>query len=72
MCLCFCANRREIQRLQNEREELLRNLGASSTDTSVFQDLTAMLASEDGIDQQIKDEKGKLTVLKEQVKYAFL
>lgn len=70
---CFCAIiRREIQRLQNEHEELLCNCGVSLTDTSVFQDLTAMLACRDSVDEEMKAEKGKLTFLKEQVKYAFL
>lgn len=72
MCLCLCAIRREIQRLENEHEELLRTLGISSTDASVVQDLTAMLAREDRIDEEMKAEKDKLTSLKEQVKHVFL
>lgn len=70
--LCFCAIRREIQRLQNEHEELVRNLGVSSTDTSVFQDLRDMLVCRDAVDEETKAEKGKVAFLKEQVKYAFL
>lgn len=77
MCLCICVIRREIQRLQDEREELLLSLRASQscsirwTDTSVVQDLTAKLACGDGIDEELEAEKGKVASLKDQVKCVF-
>ena len=67
--------RREIQRLQDERERLLSNLRVFEssfnqwTDASVVQDLTAVLARRDRIDEELDAEKGKLASLKDQVKY---
>lgn len=77
VCLCFCVMRREIQRLQDEREELLRSLRVSQscfnrwTDASVVHDLTAMLACRDRIDEELEAEKDKVTSLKDQVKCVF-
>lgn len=78
-CPCFvlCVIRREIQRLQGEREELLRSLRVSQscfnrwTDASVVQDLTAMLACRDRIDEELEAERGKVASLKDQVKCVF-
>ncbi|XP_032377619.1 coiled-coil domain-containing protein 114 [Etheostoma spectabile] len=66
-------DKREIQRLQDEREELLLSLKASQscstrwTDTCVVQDLTSKLACGDGIDEELEAEKGKVASLKEQI-----
>ncbi|XP_078110775.1 outer dynein arm-docking complex subunit 1-like [Sander vitreus] len=66
-------DKREIQRLQDEREELLLSLRASQscssrwTDTSVVQDLTAKLACGDGIYEELEAEKGKVASLKDQI-----
>lgn len=74
MCLCL---RREIQRLEDERERLLRSLRVSHScsnrwnDTGVVHDLTAMLACGDRIDEELEAEKGKVASLKDQVKCVF-
>lgn len=73
-CVCVCVIRQEIQWLQNEREELLHSVRVSEssfnrwTDASVVQDLTAMLASREKIDEDLEAEKGKVASLKDQVK----
>lgn len=73
-CVCVCVIRREIQWLQDEREELLCRVRVSEssfnrwTDASVVQDLTAMLASRDKTDEELEAEKGKVASLKDQVK----
>ncbi|XP_074498778.1 outer dynein arm-docking complex subunit 1-like isoform X1 [Sebastes fasciatus] len=64
---------REIQRLQDEREELLRGLRVSQshfkrwTDACVAQDLTAMLACGDRIDVELDAEKAKVASLEDQI-----
>ncbi|KAI3357284.1 hypothetical protein L3Q82_015738, partial [Scortum barcoo] len=69
----ICRDRREIQRLQHEREELLRSLRVSQscfnrwTDASVVQDLSAMLACRDTVDEELEAEKGKEAYLKDQI-----
>lgn len=74
---CVCVIRREIQRLQDEREELLRSLRVSQscfnrwTDASGVQDLTSMLAHGDRIDKELEAEKAKVASLKDQVKSVF-
>ncbi|XP_053173904.1 outer dynein arm-docking complex subunit 1-like [Scomber japonicus] len=66
-------DKREIQRLQDEQEELLCSLRVSQScfnrqnDVSVVQDLTAMLASEDRIDEELEEEKLKIASLKDQI-----
>lgn len=73
-CVCVCVIRREIQWLQDEREELLCRVRVSEssfnrwTDASVVQDLTAMLASRGKTDEELEAEKGKVASLKDQVK----
>ncbi|XP_070695004.1 outer dynein arm-docking complex subunit 1-like [Pempheris klunzingeri] len=70
-------DKREIQKLQDEREALLRSLRFSHsysncwTDASVVQDLTAMLACGDKIDEELEAEKGKVASLKEQGRKCF-
>lgn len=65
--------RREIQRLQDEREGLLRSLKVSHScfnhwaDASVVQDLNAMLACRDRIDEELEAEKSRVASLKDQV-----
>ncbi|XP_044066414.1 outer dynein arm protein 1-like isoform X2 [Siniperca chuatsi] len=65
--------RRDIQRLQDEREGLLRSLRVSQscfnrwTDASVVQDLTATLACGDRIDEELEAEKDKVASLKDQI-----
>lgn len=77
MFLFFCVIRREIQRLQDERERLLCSLRVSESclyrwaDVSVVQDLTAMLAWRDRIDEELDEEKDKVAHLKDQVKGVF-
>ncbi|KAM7404478.1 hypothetical protein PAMP_011822 [Pampus punctatissimus] len=64
--------KQEIKRLQDEQEELLRSLRVSQSlsnrqnDASVVQELTAMLACEDRIDKELREEKGKVASLKDQ------
>ncbi|XP_068996665.1 outer dynein arm-docking complex subunit 1-like [Embiotoca jacksoni] len=66
-------DKREIQRLQDDREELLRSLRVSQscskrrTDATVAQDLTAMLACGDRLDTEQEAEKAKVAVLKDQI-----
>ncbi|XP_038578832.1 coiled-coil domain-containing protein 114-like isoform X4 [Micropterus salmoides] len=67
-------DRREIQRLQDEREDLLCSLRVSQSslnrwaDASVVQDLTATLACGVGIDEELEAEKAKVASLKDEVK----
>lgn len=74
MCLCPYVIRREIQRLQDEREDLLCSLRVSQSslnrwaDASVVQDLTATLACGVGIDEELEAEKAKVASLKDEVK----
>ncbi|XP_042264307.1 outer dynein arm-docking complex subunit 1-like [Thunnus maccoyii] len=69
----FTLVQREIQRLQDEQEELLRSLRVTESpcnrqnDVSVVEDLTAMLACEDRIDKELEEEKGKVASLKDQI-----
>lgn len=71
---CVCVVRREIEWLQRENEELLRNVRVSEssykrwTDAAVVKDLTVMLAYGDEIDEEFEAERGKLATLKDQVK----
>ncbi|XP_050927107.1 outer dynein arm-docking complex subunit 1 isoform X1 [Lates calcarifer] len=66
-------HRREIQRLQDERDKLLRNLGVSQTscsswtDGSTVQDLTSLLACGDRLDEELRAEKDKVASLKDQI-----
>ncbi|XP_071331825.1 outer dynein arm-docking complex subunit 1-like [Trachinotus anak] len=66
-------DKQEIQRLQDEHEELLRNLKASQspcsrwTDASVVQNLTALLTCEGKTDEELRAEKGKVASLKDQI-----
>ncbi|KAM9350317.1 coiled-coil domain-containing protein 63-like [Symphorus nematophorus] len=68
---------REIQRLLDEHERLLSSLRVLESsynqrnDASVVQDLTAMLARDDRIDEELKAEKGKLASLKDQASKYF-
>lgn len=74
----FVCVRREIQKLQDEQEELLRSIRVSQSrfnrqnDAGVVQDLTAMLACEDRIDEELEEEKCKAASLRDQVKSVFL
>ncbi|XP_054464568.1 uncharacterized protein LOC129099368 [Anoplopoma fimbria] len=69
----LCRQTREIKRLQDEGEELSRSLRVSQsgfnrwTDAGVVQDLTAMLARGDRIDEELEAEKGKVASLKVQI-----
>lgn len=71
---CVCLARREIEWLQSENEELLRNVRVSESsynrwiDAAVVKDLTVMLAYGDEIDEELEEERGKLATLKDQVK----
>ncbi|XP_038578826.1 coiled-coil domain-containing protein 114-like isoform X1 [Micropterus salmoides] len=66
-------DRREIQRLQDEREDLLCSLRVSQSslnrwaDASVVQDLTATLACGVGIDEELEAEKAKVASLKDEI-----
>ncbi|GAA6220038.1 coiled-coil domain-containing protein 114-like isoform X1 [Lates japonicus] len=66
-------HRREIQRLQDERDKLSRNLGVSETscsswtDGSTVQDLTSLLACGDRLDEELRAEKDKVASLKDQI-----
>ncbi|XP_045912939.1 outer dynein arm-docking complex subunit 1-like isoform X5 [Micropterus dolomieu] len=70
-------DRREIQRLLDEREDLLRSLRVSQSslnrwaDASVVQDLTATLACGVGIDEELEAEKAKVASLKDEGRKCF-
>ncbi|XP_038578833.1 coiled-coil domain-containing protein 114-like isoform X5 [Micropterus salmoides] len=70
-------DRREIQRLQDEREDLLCSLRVSQSslnrwaDASVVQDLTATLACGVGIDEELEAEKAKVASLKDEGRKCF-
>ncbi|XP_068589649.1 outer dynein arm-docking complex subunit 1-like isoform X1 [Cebidichthys violaceus] len=67
----LCRQKRDINRLQYEQEELLSRVPQSCfsrwTDASVVQDLTAMLACRDRIDEELEAEKGQVASLKDQI-----
>lgn len=75
--MSVCVGRQEIKLLQSENEELLRNVRVSEssyngwTDAAVVKDLTVMLAYGDEIDEEFEAERGRLAVLKDQVKCVF-
>ncbi|KAM9752970.1 outer dynein arm-docking complex subunit 1-like isoform 4-T6 [Menidia menidia] len=66
-------DRREIQQLWDERQELSRSLRISQsgyhqwTDATVLQDLHAKVACGDRLDDELEAEKNKATSLKDQI-----
>uniref|UniRef100_UPI003AACC332 outer dynein arm-docking complex subunit 1-like n=1 Tax=Centroberyx gerrardi TaxID=166262 RepID=UPI003AACC332 len=64
---------REIHKLQDEREEILRSLRVSEspfrrwTDASITHDLSTMLVSRDRIDEELEAEKHEVAFLKDQI-----